>query len=256
MLHEFLGSLSAAFHAEAYHAAGAVGHVLLCNVIVLVAGQPGVIHELYLLVLAQELCNRKPVLAVALNAYMQALKSQVENERVHRRLNGTEIPHHLRGRLCDECAAHAELLGICYAVVALVRGAQSGELVCILHPVEMAAVNDAAAHSSAVTVHVLGRGMSYDISAPLKRTAVDRRCKRIINDKGNSVLVRGLRELLNVENSQRGVGDSLTENSLCVWLECRVEFLGGAVGADECEINTHLAHSHVEQVESTTVNGT
>ena len=131
VLHEFLGSLSAALHAEAYYAAGAGGHILLRGFIVLVAGQSGIVDVFDLGVLAQELCNGKSVLAVALYAYMQALKSEVENEGIHRRLDRAEISHHLRSRLGDECSADTELLSVGYSVVALVRGAQSGD--CLLY---------------------------------------------------------------------------------------------------------------------------
>ena len=65
--------------------------------------------------------------------------------------------------------------------------------------------------------------------------------------------MRSLRELLDVENSQGGICDGLAENRLGVRLERRVQLLGSAVGAYEREINAHLAHGNVEQIERTAV---
>ena len=104
-----------------------------------------------------------------------------------------------------------------------------------------------------MAVHVLGGGVGNDISAPLERAAVDRSCKCVVNDQRNAVLMRSLRELLDVENSQGGVCDGLAENRLSVRLERRVQLLGSAVGAYEREINAHLAHGNVEQIERTAV---
>ena len=52
-------------------------------------------------------------------------------------LHGAEVAHELRGRLGDEGALKAELLGIGHAVVALVGRSEARELIGMSHPVEL-----------------------------------------------------------------------------------------------------------------------
>ena len=85
---------------------------------------------------------------------MKAFKSEIKNKCVLRRLNRTEVTHELSGRLCYKRSAHSETLGINNAVVAVVGSAKSGELIGMSHPVKLTRINNAAADSRTVTVHI------------------------------------------------------------------------------------------------------
>ncbi len=113
-------------------------------------------------------------------------------------------------------APSAEALRVGDAVVALVRGAQAGELVGVGHPVELAAVHDGTAQHSAVAVHVLGGGVGHDVRAPLEGAAVDRRGEGVVDDQRYAVGVGGLGEVLDIQHGQGGVGNGLTEHHLGV----------------------------------------
>ena len=184
---------------------------------------------------------------------MQALEAQIQVECALRRLHRAKVPHQLRGAFRDERARVSELLGIRYAVVALVRRAEAGEFVCMRHPVELPAVDDRAAERRRVAVHVLGRRMRHNVRAPLDRAAVDRRRKCVVDDERHAVSVRSLREALDVQNRERRVCDRLAEDGLRVWAERRFEFLFRAVRRDKRRLHAHFCHRDGNEVERTAV---
>ena len=67
--------------------------------------------------------------------------------------------------------------------------------------------------------------MSYDVAAPLERTAVNGCCECVVDDERYAVIVSELGELLNIENINSRISDSLTEYALCVGLEVLGEFI-------------------------------
>ena len=81
-------------------------------------------------------------------------------------LHGAEIPHELRGGLSDESPLLAEALGVGDAVVAVIRGTQTRELLGVRHPVELAAVHERPAS----LLHALdsGVGAKERFNAPLR----------------------------------------------------------------------------------------
>ena len=185
---------------------------------------------------------------------MQALQTQVQNEGALGALHAAQIAHQLGSGLGDVGAGQTEALGVGHTMVALVRGTQAGKLLGIGGPVELAAVHDAAAHGSAVAVHVLGGGMGHDVRAPLEGPAVHRSGKGVVHDQGHAVGVGRLGELLNVQHGQCGVGDGLAEHSLGVGPEGSVQLLLGAVRVHEGELHAHPPHGHREQVVGAAVN--
>ena len=87
-------------------------------------------------------------------------------------------------------------------MIGFIRRRKSREFVFVRHPVKISAVNDTAAHSHCMSVHILCRGMCYDIRAPGKRAAVDRSCERIVNDQRNAMLMREPREFFDIKYNQ------------------------------------------------------
>ena len=123
------------------------------------------------------------------------------------------------------------------------------------HPVEFAAVDDTAADGTAVAVHILGGGVGDDIRAPLDGPAVDRGGEGVVDNQRDAVAMRGIREQLNIQDGQRGVGDGFAENGLGVRPERRVQLFRRAVGGDEGEIHAHFLHGDGEEVVGAAVDG-
>ena len=122
------------------------------------------------------------IFAVPLHTQVQAFNSQVEKVCRLRGLDGAKIAHKLCRRLCYVCAAKTETLGVGHAVIAFVGRAKTGEFIGILCPVKPARVNDAAADSGAVVIQIFCGGVCDDVGAPLKRAAVYRSCKGVVDN--------------------------------------------------------------------------
>ena len=188
------------------------------------------------------------------HAHVQAFEAEIQIIRALRGLDRAEIAHELDGRLCDIRTRKAEALGICHAMIALVGRAQAGVFVRVFRPVEAPGVDDRTADGARAAVHILGRRVYDDIRAPFKRAAVDGRGERVVHDQGNAVPVRGSREFFDIQNGQRRVCDRLAVHGLCVGAEGGVQFLSGAVGVDERDLNAHALHGDGEEVEAAAVN--
>ena len=255
VLHEGFCRLTAAVEAEGNDAAGTVGHILLGQLVILVAFQTAVLNPVDLLMALQVFGDGLGVGAVLLHAEGQAFQTQIQDVSHLGGLDAAEVPHQLGGALGDKRAAEAEAFGVGDAVIAVIGGSQAGELVGVGIPVELAAVHDAAAHGGSVAVHVLGGGMGDDIRAPLEGTAVDGGGKGVVHDQGDAMGMGGLGELFDVQHGQGRVGDGLAEDGLGVGTESGVQFFLGAVGIDEGGLQTHLLHGDGDQVEAAAVDG-
>ena len=216
-------------------------------------GQVAVVHISHLGVLLQELCHRQAVLTVALHPHMQALQAQIQQVSVGGRLHRAKVPHQLCGRLGDECALLAEPLGIGNAVVAVIRGAQTGELVCMGHPIKLAPVHDGTAQSCAMSVHVFGGGVGHDVCTPFQRTAVDRRGEGVVHDQRHTMSVGCLGKTLDVQHGQGRVGNGLAKHSLGIGAESGFQLLIGTLGAYKGHRDAHFCHGHRDEVEGSAI---
>ena len=138
LMHELFGSRSSALHAEGNNAACPVRHILLGDVIVLVARKSRICDRLDFIALGQEFCQSESVRTVLFHAHMQTLETDIEDIGILRRLDGTEITHELGCRLCDESALKAELLCVYNTMIAVIRCCESGETLSMCKPVELA----------------------------------------------------------------------------------------------------------------------
>ena len=254
-LHKGLGRRATTVKAKAHNAAGTVGHVLLSDVIVLIALQARIAHEAHLGMALQELGNGQAVLAMTRHAHMQALERAVQEEGRLRVLHGAEVAHELSGCLGNEGALTTELLGIGHAVVALVGRGETRELVRMGHPVKLAVVDDHAAQVGSMSIHVLGGGVRNDVGAPLKGAAHHGRREGVIDHQRHAVVMRGLGKALNIEHGKGGIGDRLAKDELGIGLKGCLELLVGAVGGNERAGQTHALHSMGEQVVGTAIDG-
>ena len=254
-LHKSLGRRATTVKAKAHNAAGTVGHVLLSQVIVLVALQARIAHEAHLGMALQELGNGQAVLAMTRHAHMQALARAVQEKRRLRVLHGAKVAHELRGGLGNEGTLATELLGIGHAMVALVGRGETRELVRMGHPIKLAVIDDHATQVGRMPIHVLSGRVRDDVGAPLKGTAHHGRREGVVDHQRHAVVVRGLGKALDVEHGQRGIGDSLTKDELGVGLEGSLELLVGAVGGNKRAGDTHTAHGVGEQVVGAAVDG-
>ena len=133
-------------------------------------------------------------------------------------------------------------------MIRFIRSGQSGELLRIRFPVKIAAVHDAAAHAGCMAVHVLCGRMGHDIGAPLKRTAVDRSCKRIVNNQRHAVSVCCPRKLFNIQNHQGRIGDSLTKYRLRIRLKCLLQLFLCRIRIHQSRINSQFLKCHGKEI--------
>ena len=254
-LHKGLGRRATTVKAKAHNAAGTVRHVLLSQVIILIALQARIAHKAHFGMTLQELGNGQAVLAVTRHAHMEALERAVQEERRLRVLHGTKVAHELSGCLGNKGTLATELLGIRHAVVALVGRGEARELVGMGHPVEVAVVDDHAAQVGSMSIHVLGGGVRNDVGAPLKGTAHHGRREGVVDHQRHAVVMRGLGKALNIEHGKGGVGDRLAKDELGIGFKGCLELLVGAVGSNKRAGQTHALHSMGEQVVGTAVDG-
>ena len=252
-IHELDRRLAAALDAERHHAARRVAvELLLDELVVLRAGEPGEVDPRDLLLGLEPLGDLERALRVATYPEVQRLEAEVQEECVERRGDRAEVAHQVRGALHD--VGHlAERLHIAEAVVRGVGLDEAGELVGVLRPVEVAGVDDAAADLAGVAVHVLRRRVGDDVAAELERTAEDRRRESVVDDKRHAVLVRDLRELRDVEYAARGVRDRLAEDALSVRAEGLLYLRGRRIRVDEREFDAELLEGDGEEVERAAV---
>ena len=242
--HEPLRRRPAALDAERDDAAGAVGHVFLGTLIVLVPGQTGKFHPGHFFVALEEFGHLLGVLAVPGHPDVEGLQPQIEQVGVHGGGDGAEVPHELGGGLGDIGPLQAELFGVSDAVIALIRGGQAGELVRMGHPVKLAGIHNCTAYCCTVAIHVLCRRMSNNISSPLNWAAVNRCRECIIYNQRYPVCMCCSRKFFNVQNRKCRIGNRLAKYRSCVIFECRIQFLFCTVRRNKCNINSHLFHCH------------
>ena len=95
--------------------------------------------------------------------------------------------------------------------------------------------------------------MDDDIRAPLNGTAVDGRRKGIIDDQRDFMRVSDLREHLDIDNVERGIGDGLDEYRLGIGLEAGCKLVSGDRRADKIEVDSQITQGLIEQIEGAAV---
>ncbi len=252
-VHKFDGGLAVALESEGNHSTGAVGQILLCKFVGLVAGESAIVYPCHTGVGLQELGYALGILTVAGHTQMERLQSEVQQERVLRCGNAAQVAHELRYEL--GAVGHlAKALGVDDAVIRLVGSGESGELVGMGLPVEVTAVYYASAHLSGMTVHILGSGMGDDIGTPLKGPAVDRCGEGVVNYQGHAMLMSDAGKLLDVEHFTARIGDGLAEEGLGVGTESSVNLVLSSLGRNEGTLDAKFFEGHTEKIVGATVN--
>ena len=245
--HKAYSALFAALEANRDNAAGAVGHILLRNVVILIGFQPRIIDGLDLVMVLKELGGGLRVGAMARHSQRQCVQTEVKQERVLRRLLRAEVTHEV-GTALGDVRRLAELVGIDNAVIGLVGRGEHREIAAC--PVKVAGIDNDAAQRDSVTVHVLGGRMNDDVGAPFKGTAVDRGREGVVHDQRDMMRVSDLSEHFDIDNIQRGIGDGLDEYRLGVGLKHLVKLLGSDHGADKIERDTEITQGLVEKIDT------
>ena len=120
-------------------------------------------------------------------------------------------------------------------------------------PIKVAAIYNATAHLCGMTIHILGGRVCNDVASPLKRTAVDRSCKGVVDNKRHTMLMSHISKALYIEYIATWVRDGFTKESLGVRLECFLYFFVRSSWVDECTINAKLLQSYTKEVEGATI---
>jgi hypothetical protein len=93
-------------------------------------------------------------------------------------------------------------------------GFRQQRVAAALRPVEIAGIDDHAAHRVAVPAHELGERMQHDVGAMFDRLAEIGRGQRVVDDQRHAGLLRDLRDAADVGDEAAGIGDRLDEDGL------------------------------------------
>ena len=204
-------------------------------------------------VVLQELSHLLRILAMLAHAQVQTLQTQVEDERVHWRWDGTQVAHQLSHELGG--VTHlAEGLHVSQSVVALVRSAETREFLGIRHPVEVTAIHNHAAYLRCGAIHILSGRVGNDVGSPFKRTAVDRGGKGIVHDERHPVLMGDAGKLFNIEYGAARVADGFAKHHLGVRAESLLNLLLAGIRVYEGALDAQLLQGNTEEVEGAAVN--
>ncbi len=116
-------------------------HVFARQFMVRVVGQAGVADPGHQRVGLEELRHLEGVVGVALHAQGQGFQALQQQEGVHRRQCCAGVAQR-HGAGPGDKGGGAELLGVDHAVVGRLRGVEAGELLRVVGPGEVAAVDD------------------------------------------------------------------------------------------------------------------
>ena len=251
-VHPLDGGSAVALQSECDDAARTVGQVFLSEGVGLVAWQAAVVHPRHLLVLAEELGHLLGVLAVLGHTQMECLQTEMQQERVLRSGNRTEVTHQLCYEFCGE--AHlAEGLHIGQTMIALIGCAEAGEFLGVGEPVEVTAIDYDAAHLRSQAIHILRSRVGDDVGSPLKRTTVHGCGEGVIHDQRHAVLMGDFGEALDIEDRTAGIGDCLAEHCLRIRTESRLNLLVAGILRDKRAVDAQFLQRHTEEVVGATV---
>ena len=252
-IHKLHRCLARSLQSESNHAARAVRQIFLSQCVTLVVLQSAIMYPSHAVVLSQELRNTLGILTVPLDAQMERLQSEIQQESILWRGDTAQVSHQLCHKL-GHIGHLSESLRIGQSVIRLIGGAESRELVSMGIPIKVTTIDDTSAHLCGVTVHIFRRRMRHDIRTPFERTAVDRCGEGVIDNQRNAVLMGNTGKLLDIENLTSRIRDGLTEQCLRIRTEGFVDFLLAGLLRDERTLDTKLFQRHTEKVVCSTVN--
>ena len=206
-----LPRLPTALDAECEDRAGALGQVLLGQLVVAVRPQPRVVDVLDRRVLLEELGHLLGVGDVAVHAHVQRLQPLQEQEGGEGLHGRPVVAQHLRARL-HQPAEVAEVLEEAEVVVALGGFGHARELAVV--PGEAAAVHDHASDGRAVPADELGRRMDDDVGAPVQGPAEVGRGEGVVDDQRHARVMRDLGDAFDVEHVDLGIAHDLGVEAL------------------------------------------
>ena len=189
---------------------------------------------------------------MAADAHMQGLKSEIQEIRIERRRDGSKVAHQMSSALRD-VGELSERLRVGKTVIRLIRLHKPREFVGMLLPVEVSAVDDAAADLRRMSIHILRRGMGYDVAAEVERTAENRSGECVVDDERYAVLVGDLRELGDIQDDPGRIRDSFTEHALRIRTERLLYLRRGGIWIHEREFDSNLLERDSKEIERAAV---
>src|SRR5574344_360859 len=95
--------------------------------------------------------------------------------------------------------------------------------------------------------------MSHNICAEFKRSAVDRGCECIVNNKRYTVLMCKSCKLFKIKNGACRISNCLTKDTLRIRLDILAKLLVRKLLVDKCAFDAHLCHCNSEKIVSSAV---
>ena len=133
-------------------------------------------------------------------------------------------------------------------MIRFIRRGQPWKLIRIGKPIKFPRVHNTTAYRCVMAIQVFRGGMDNDVCPPLKRTAVDRRGKSIVNDQWHSVGMCSLGKPLDIKYDKRWIGNGFTKYCLSIGLECRLQFFLGTIWIHKGKLDPHALHRHRKEI--------
>ena len=138
-------------------------------------------------------------------------------------------------------------------MIAFIGSGQSMKLFTIGFPIKVAGVNDYASHLRGVSVHIFCRRVGNNVTAPFKRTAVDRRGKCVIHNQWNSMLVGYFSKTFDIKHVASRVGYCFAEEAFCIRFERSLYLFIIPFRVNERAFNAHFLQRNAEKIECSTI---
>ena len=239
-LHKGFRCLASSLQVEGNYATATVAQIFLRKSIIFIGLQSGVIDIFHLRLLLQKFRYSLSIFYMARHTHMQRFQAKIQDERTLRRLHSAEITHQLRRSLGNKSPLLAKLFGVGNSVIGFIRCAQTGELVGMRQPVELAAVDNRTAQASSMTIHILRSRMRYDVCTPFQRTAVNRCREGVIHDQRHTMTMRSVGKFFNIQHRQCGVSNNFAKHSLGIVLKSSIQLLVRSIGRNKGRSYAHL----------------
>ena len=193
-----------AFQPEGEDRPRTLRQIFLRQRVVLVARQPGVGHPRHPLVALKKTGDLLRVADVPVHPQRKRLEPLDKQERIHWRDTRSHVAHRFRARLHQKSVV-AEGVDEPEIVVRRRGRGDAGEAA----EIEPARVEDRARDGIAVAADELRRRIINQRRAPFHRPAEIRRGEGVVDDEGNAVRIRKIREFFQIENGAARIADRL-----------------------------------------------
>ena len=213
--------------------------------------QGWMVHLSHFGMVGQEIHYLECIFDVTFDAQAKCLDSLQKNERIEGRNGSTRVTQQDGTNSGDVGSC---TYGLCKdnAMIRRIRLGQSGELVGIGQPVELAAIDNDTAKAGTMTTQELCSRVDHDVGTMLQRTNQVGCTERIVHDKRNTMLMSHGSHAFEVEHIAIGIAKGLGIHHLRVRLNGSLQS-SKIIYINDCIGNALRGKSMSDQIIRTTI---